>query len=197
MEIILHAKHVPIKISYDTTFINASACHQNMILSPDWQIFLQEFWWDARVWYCMSNYDEIIDSSDYIVDPEESAGYLKYEFEVEGQGLKELGGYFWVVKWIGICQTLVGTEAGETEAATVKIFPNPAEDEISLELPKRVEAERIDFYDACGRTVKSLNAQSLFDASKIRVSDLPVGFYVAIVTRSDGQLPLMFKFVKQ
>lgn len=40
VEIILHAKHFPIKISYDTAFINASACHKNMILSPDWQIFL-------------------------------------------------------------------------------------------------------------------------------------------------------------
>lgn len=145
----------------------------------------------------MSNYDEIIDSSEYIVDPEESAGYLKYEFEVEGQGMKELGGYFWVVKWIGVCQTLVGTEAGETEDATVRVFPNPATDEISLELPKGEKAERVDFYDAFGRRVKSLDARRLFDTGKIQVGDLPAGFYVAAVTFSERRMPLAFKFVKR
>lgn len=195
VKVILSAKHFPVIISYDTAFIHTSACHRNMILSPDWQIFLQQYWWDADVWYCMSNYDEIIDSSDYMIHPEEHAGYLKYEFEVEGQGIKELGGYFWVVKWIGICETLTGTKEGE-KSVSGKIFPNPAADKISLELPKGENVERIDFYDSAGHKVKSLGIQRPFNINDVPVGDLPVGFYTVCVT-FDRSVPLVFKFVRQ
>jgi hypothetical protein len=194
--IMLSAKHLPIKISYDTALIHASSCHRNMILSPDWQIFLQQYWWDADVWYCMSNYDEIIDSSDYMIHPEDNV-FLKYEFEVEGHGMKELAGYFWVVKWIGICETLIGTEEIEAGGSAIKISPNPAGDEISLELPKWGKAERIDFYDSFGRNVKSLGVQNSPDTSKIQIGDLPAGFYIGCATVSGGRAPLAFKLVKQ
>lgn len=196
VKILLNAIHFPITIRYDTSLIHAEGCHRNMILSPDWQIFLQQYWWDADVWYCMSNYDEIIDSSDYMIHPDEHAGYLKYEFEVEGQGMKELAGYFWVVKWIGICETLIGTKEGEKSRAG-KIFPNPATNEVSLELPAEGGAERIDFYDSAGRKMKSLDARGLFDTDKIQVGDLPAGFYIVYATVSGGNDRLAFKFVKQ
>jgi hypothetical protein len=197
IKIMFNIVHFPIKVKYDTTLVHSSACHTNLILSPSWGIYLQQYWWNAEVYYCMSMVNAIVDSANYITNPKKyGAGYLNYEFEVEGQGLIKLPGYFWVMKWKGICQNLVETnDPHPSKIIEGMVVPNPSSDEISVQLNEDTPVQRIQFYDLMGRCVKTVQPISQLALTHLQVNDLHQGIYFIHMYTFDNPAPLVIKFV--
>lgn len=132
VNVFIRCKYPPVTIYYDTALVNSSFCHRNMILSPDWLIFLLPYWWDAREYYCMSHTDKVV--SDLYRSPGDGS-WLSHPFEVEGQGVDSIPGFFWIVKYIGICQNQVATQSPVSIASGLSLSPNPTDDRVSLRWP--------------------------------------------------------------
>lgn len=184
VEIFIQAKYLPITISYDTTLVNSSFCHRNMILSPDMYIFLFQYWWDAREYYCMSHTAMVVDT--FTHPGVTTGGWLSRSFEVEGQGLKELPGYYWVVKYIGICQNQVSTAAPVGERPALTLAPNPANDVLQVNWPTPFSGQLEVVSATGGRGVLHQSVRQSV-STEISVAQLPAGLYFLSVSGADGQ----------
>ena len=69
----------------------------------------------------------------------------------------------------------------------IKIFPNPATDNINIILPKEAEVNFIRISDISGREVKNVSVNSYANNISMNISDLPQGFYI-INLYSDGEV---------
>lgn len=69
---------------------------------------------------------------------------------------------------------------------SMEVFPNPAENRVTLEFSDKVETGNIIIYSASGEKLLSLAVvNSVF--SVVDVSKLPQGIYIAILTNAEGQ----------
>lgn len=115
-----------------------------MILSPDNLIFLLQYWWDAREYYCMTHTGLVVMNT--FTHPVLSGDALIHPFEVEGQGIKELPGYFWVIPYFGICPYLVDTKTpGMT--TPMALSPNPVSGLLRVGWPE-VFSSRLEVLDS-------------------------------------------------
>ena len=79
---------------------------------------------------------------------------------------------------------------GSAEIQTLKLFPNPTSDEVTILSP--FEADRIEVFSMTG--VKELHVENSqfeskgYAAMKINVSNLGTGFYLVIMHSKDGQV---------
>ena len=78
----------------------------------------------------------------------------------------------------------VDIEENEYAAANVKLFPNPVEDRLSLQLSGNASCESVEIYGIDGRLLKSQND----DFENIDVSSLSRGLYIAKINLSDGNV---------
>lgn len=83
----------------------------------------------------------------------------------------------------------VGIE--ENNAVQIKVYPNPATDQITFDGIDLKDA-RISFVNYAGKTVKTISEQ---EGSTINVNDLSNGLYIVIIEK-DGQ-DMMTKFTKK
>ena len=74
------------------------------------------------------------------------------------------------------------------EISALKIYPNPATDQISIELPLGNEIGQIDFFDTSLRLVKSEPLIQNSGIIKISVEDLKMGVYIARIGNSVSRL---------
>ena len=187
VEIFIQAKYLPITVRYDTALVNSSYCHQNMILSPDWFIFLVQYWWDAREYYCMTHTDMVVDTFTHPGTMHIGGDdWLTRPFEVEGQGIKELPGYFWIIKYFGICQNQVGTEAPVTSVPTMSLMPNPVSDLLQVVWPE-VFSGRLEVFGSLGNRILLRQALHQSKTTEIDVSQLPGGLYFLSAFANNGQ----------
>jgi len=80
--------------------------------------------------------------------------------------------------------------------SNLRLFPNPATDELILSIDNSVVLKSLSVYDANGKQVIQLDNFEVHDLQqKINVSQLPSGIYFLKVMSEDGMTSL--KFVKQ
>ncbi|UYZ63108.1 glycosyl hydrolase [Hymenobacter weizhouensis] len=102
-------------------------------------------------------------------------GYSLWEVEVFG----------------GATLTATRTRPASAAAGALRLFPNPAETELHLELPPTVRLHHLAVTDGCGRTVLSCSA-----TNSLNIAALPAGLYVVRATTTD-QRQLTQRFVKR
>ena len=78
----------------------------------------------------------------------------------------------------------VKREYRKGSALSLTIFPSPAEDRISIQLPDGANARSLSIIDILGRTVLSAPATG----EPIQISHLPSGYYKVICRETDGNL---------
>lgn len=81
-----------------------------------------------------------------------------------------------------------GNSIFNPEVTSLNVYPNPASDQIAIELPANNEIDMIEFYDASLRLVKSENINQSTGTIQITVSDLKTGLYVARIGNSVSRL---------
>lgn len=183
--IIIHAIHWPIKVTWDNSLLLSQyPCNINMVLTPDTRVFLLQYWWQARKIYCMMAMEEITEDFSYIDDIEDS--WLLHEFEVEGQGLKKLLGYYFVGhSGYPYCYTVDAPEAPPTSDGLL-VAPNPFASELELQFSTPVQQGTGTLYDLSGRAV----AHWAVEGHTARCAlDVPPGVYILEVAQA-GQ-PIM------
>lgn len=82
-----------------------------------------------------------------------------------------------------------------TTGGTYEVFPNPASDEFTIELPTPQEDVQIDIFSAAGQLVKTVNMEQADIFIPITINDLSKGYYQVVVhSRTDViNLPLIIK----
>lgn len=193
-KIIIQAKYPPVKILYYGANFPEQSC-KNVIVSPEWNIFLLPQWWDVCKYQCLSGGTEYLE--DFIV-PEPfgiCANWLFVEKEVLGKGVQLLPGLFLATFYgPGPCNDSTFVSAGEIATTEMPLpWPNPAVDHFFLKPPDgvRVEAELLDIMGrkmACAITPHEGGLR--FD-----VGALPKGLYLVSVWREDGSGRALRKLV--
>ena len=157
-----------------------------MILSPDWFIFLAEYWWDAREYHCMTHTDMVVDTFTHPGTMHIGGdNWLTRPFEVEGQGIKELPGYFWIIKYFGICQNQVGTEAPTVVPPSMILAPNPVSDLLLVSWPAPFSGH-LEVFSLAGKQVLRQAVQQSA-TTEIEVGQLPAGLYFLSALNAGGQ----------
>lgn len=72
-------------------------------------------------------------------------------------------------------------EVLKSEPVEVKIYPNPAKDEVTVEFNTLLENDRIDIVDICGRVVKSIKVDSQRGKIEISTSELSNGALITLL----------------
>lgn len=78
----------------------------------------------------------------------------------------------------------VDVEENEYNPSGVKLFPNPVEDMLTLQLSEDIACEEVDIYSIGGRLLKSQNS----DLNKIDLSSLSQGVYIVKIKLSNGYI---------
>ena len=185
-EIFVHAKYQPITVSYDTALVNSSVCHQNMILSPDWFIFLMQYWWDAREYYCMIHTNVIVDTVTHLGATNPGDFWLTRSFEVEGQGIKDIPGYFWLIPRVGVCQNMVATKAPTLASASIILAPNPVSSTLRVTWPEAFSG-RLEVIGSAGMQVLLRQTVQQSKMTEVDVGQLPGGLYFLSAVAANGQ----------
>ncbi|MGB0369279.1 MAG: T9SS type A sorting domain-containing protein, partial [Flavobacteriales bacterium] len=81
-----------------------------------------------------------------------------------------------------------GNSIFNPEVSSLNVYPNPASDQIAIELPSNNEINSVEFFDASLRLVKSENINQASGTVQVSVSDLKTGLYVARIGNSVSRL---------
>lgn len=82
------------------------------------------------------------------------------------------------------CTASIGID--ELEDKVSSVYPNPASDNITIEMNESIFIDNIQVVDAIGRVVKSFRIDQLINTKSLNVSDISPGLYSLIIT-SDNQ----------
>lgn len=81
-----------------------------------------------------------------------------------------------------------GNSIFNPDVSTLSVYPNPATNQITVELPHNNDVDQIEFFDASLRLVKTENINQASGTIKISVSDLKTGVYITRIGNSVSQL---------
>ena len=100
-------------------------------------------------------------------------------------------------EYVGMIWFNTSTADVLTDRTDFSVFPNPVTDKINIKMTEKA-SEGTTTVTICGETGWSIYTASFSDENPITVdaSDLPKGFYLLIVTKSNNRYPVTFKFVK-
>lgn len=88
----------------------------------------------------------------------------------------------------------VGIKGHGTNEIQIKIFPNPAGENLAIKFPENTHFPiMIDFSDSSGRVLKTSKVNS--NNKKVNISDLPIGFYIIQTIIHDEVSTI--KFIKE
>ena len=83
--------------------------------------------------------------------------------------------------------TIGGVGVTDREPLRVRVWPNPADDLLFIEMERGAENANITLYDLQGRTVETLRTTSLqTGTATLNVKSLPAGVYLLRVNNADG-----------
>jgi len=197
IRVMIKADNFPITVRYDSALINSDVCQTNMILSPDHLIFTLENWQEARVFYCLSNTNKIIDDFEYFLhNPEDS--WLRESFEVEGQGSIFLPGYYFgFFLNDGYCATISDIEYVSLVPPSARLYPNPnSESFVTLDFGVTVAEAQITLCDLSGRRLRHFSAFQQ-QAIPINLDGLSAGVYFIGVSTAQSSKPVYYKLIRQ
>ena len=150
--IMIHAKYLPITITYDSAHLNNSGFHDGTLLTPTEEIFLLQYLRDVSLYYCMSPTNSIVDDFDYYY--EEPDVWLGKAFEVEGMGWVDLPAYILLFRSVPECAIPVDVKG--IARASVKVYPNPTRGELSVEGINTDQTYRLEVFDTSGKLLSNL-----------------------------------------
>ena len=84
-----------------------------------------------------------------------------------------------------VFEECVGIE--EHESADFKVYPNPTDDVLFIELRGGAGIANIALYDLQGRIVETVPTARLHDTATIDMKSIPAGVYVLRVTDTNGK----------
>jgi hypothetical protein len=174
--ILFNSKYPPVTISYDSTHFPLGTCG-NVILSPAWNMFFLQQWWDACDYHCMAGASSYIE--DFIARPLPNNCWnrLFIEKEVEGQGLKMLPGLFFTTFYgPGPCNDTTFLSSPDISPPGFgALQPNPAGDFCSVQVPEGATIQA-QGWDISGRPVACPHA-TVNGAIQFEMAHLPPGLY--------------------
>lgn len=192
--IVINARFPPVKISYDSTLFPTGTC-RNVVLSPEWNLFLYEEWWDVCEYYCMGSSSVFVE--DFVPPPPLALCWnrLYIEKEVEGQGLKELPGLFLAMFYgPGPCNDPTFLAAKDTDGAGFgTLSPNPVSEQFSIQVPSESDMQ-VTVRDVAGRLIVCPFTVSE-SAAQFDVSSLTPGLYFVMLQTGQSR-QAVYKFVK-
>jgi hypothetical protein len=183
--IMIHAKYLPVKISWDTTILASNyPCNINTILTPDQLVFLLQNWYEARIIYCMMTRDSIqIDNLFPIPPPDQ----LEHPFEVDGQGTKVLPGLWFTGFWdFPHCYTTLPSTEVELHEQ-IDVFPNPVSSYLRLLNQSRFEIIMIRVIGLSGQIAYSYPNENRGNWMDIPMDGLISGFYFVQIVLENGR----------
>ncbi|MDO8368346.1 MAG: T9SS type A sorting domain-containing protein [Saprospiraceae bacterium] len=194
-KIVINAKYPPISMTYDSTKfpIGIGNC-KNVVLSPEWNIFFLQQWWNVCDYYCLGSSSVFIE--DFAVPPPASGCWnrLFVEKEVDGQGLKMLPGFFLEIFSEGPCN-----DSNIINIKTEPMFglgvlkPNPVREQFSIDIHPYLDVKATTS-DMTGRLVACpfiISAGAVqFDAKGLS----PGIYFISLYVGQNG--PVVYKFVK-
>lgn len=190
--IMLQAKYLPVKISWDTTILLTNyPCNINTILTPDMLVFLLQNWYEARIIYCMMARDSI--SIENLV-PFPPPHRLEHPFEVEGQGMKVLPGLWFTGFWdFPYCYMTLPTSDIDLQTKVV-LSPNPVDSRLTLLNYSGLELKTVQVNNLAGQTVYFYAANG--DSTQIPMDGLKPGFYFVQMILNNG-MTVTKKIIKE
>jgi hypothetical protein len=78
----------------------------------------------------------------------------------------------------------------ELMAAGLRVYPNPASDELFVQLPASMTAHQVVLFDAAGRSVYTASMAGMQNKVRLDVGHLATGFYVMTVAGADFEWSL-------
>ena len=85
-------------------------------------------------------------------------------------------------------ERILGVDDVATGLSTVGIFPNPADDFISISNPQSIALETVIIYDVTGRLVATHALRNTADEATINISTLQSANYIVIIKGKEGQI---------
>lgn len=85
-----------------------------------------------------------------------------------------------------------GVKYNTKQLDVAKLYPNPADDEITLQIKKRLKDAQIDMYDAMGKHIQSLYQIEDIDDISVDLSYVPSGTYYVYIKTNEGSQTLKF-----
>lgn len=93
----------------------------------------------------------------------------------------------------GELATILGTNDVNRITEHIKIYPNPAKDKITIEIPQNKEMIHIEFINITGRTIKTIDTSSV--SAVLHIDNFPIGVYfLKIDSKKNSKI---FKIVKE
>ena len=86
-----------------------------------------------------------------------------------------------------IAENILAT-ADEFRASEVKLFPNPATEEVNISFARPSGKASIVFYDQLGRVVLNQEIDSANSQNKISLDGIPTGVYFVAIENNDGKI---------
>jgi Secretion system C-terminal sorting domain len=93
-------------------------------------------------------------------------------------------------------KTAAAPIAGEAKATAMQVYPNPANDDLIIVLPKDNAAGQLIIFDAQGTVINRAPVASKQNRKHVNISALSAGNYVVQFTPADGAATERQKFVK-
>lgn len=188
--IMVHSKYPPVKISWDTVLLIANyPCNINTVLTPDIWTSMLQYWYEARIIYCMMTRSFIEEDFYYSEYPTVAPSQLlNHDFEVEGQGVKNLPGLWFSGFWDSpYCYTLLPSIENYYNAQTSLSFtPNPVYDKIAIHSNHLHQSmKEIKVCNVAGQLLNTYDANDVqFEISFV---DCQPGLYFIKVEFSNGR----------
>lgn len=115
----------------------------------------------------------------------ESASLYNNPTSQMGYGIPDFGNALDALILLGVEQQM--------QEVLFAVYPNPVSDEINISFPKNITSAKFTLYDVLGRTIFQTEISPL--KSKIDVTELPSGMYVASITSNNKTNS--FKIIKE
>lgn len=181
--IIIHAKYLPVIISWDTTLLATNyPCNINTILTPDQYVFLLQNWYEARIIHCMMTKNSVEIEDLFPIPPPDQ---LEHPFEVEGQGLKMLSGLWFTGFWDSPhCYTTLPTSEVDLQRQ-ILLSPNPVNSHLRVSNQSGFEVIMVRIISASGQTVYSYPKKG--EWGDIPMDGLMAGVYFVQTVLENGR----------
>jgi hypothetical protein len=103
--------------------------------------------------------------------------------------------YIWLVKVTTdgcmdtiLCEPITGiVERAKKEGVEMKVYPNPAKDQVTIDLREKMENVMITIYDFQGKAILDQEIGQANGLTTVPLNDVPPGLYFLEVRSSDGQ----------
>ena len=89
--------------------------------------------------------------------------------------------------------TVLGTSDNHQASTSIKIYPNPAKNQITINVPQNIEIIHIELFNTTGKTIKTIHTSNINEV--LNLNNLPSGLYFLKINSKNNTET--FKVVKK